>query len=428
MSPNLHAQKFNLYGNKNSQTISFKLINNLIIIPVEINGTKLQFILDSGVGAPVIFNLSDADSLSLPNVEPIKVRGLGTGEPIDALHSKNNIIRIEAMISGAKDIYIIHKDQFDLSSKLGEPVHGMIGYDLLRDFVVTVDYTKEKITFMRPESYKYKKCKKCETFDLEFFRKKPYINAQIVTSDTSVKKDVKLLIDSGGSDAVWLFEDEELKVPEKSFHDFIGEGITGSIYGRRAKLERFELKNFVLNQPNVAYLDSASSFYARRFKERNGSLGGDILKRFKVTFDYPNKKITLKKNNKFKDRFGYNMSGLEVVYGGKELVKIRDNATFIVGDNSDVGAANRVIVNVAYDYQFKPIYTVHKVRPNSPAALAGIKEGDMLVKINNNWAYNYDLQQIIEHLYHKKNKVIRLKVNRDGQEIDFKFKLIDMLQ
>lgn len=424
------AQSFRIYGGKDSQTLSFKLINNLIIIPVSVNGTELQFILDSGVGAPVIFNLSDADSLSLSHVEQIQVRGLGKGEPIEALHSKNNLLKVGAMVGGNKELYLIQKDQFDLSSKLGETVHGMIGYDLLKDFVVTISYSNKRITFTKPEKYKYKKCRKCETFDLEFYRNKPYINAQIVTADTNERKDVKLLIDSGGSDAVWLFEDDELKVPEKSFHDFIGEGITGSIYGQRAKLESFELKNFVLDEPNVAYLDSMSSYHARRFKERNGSLGGAILRRFHVILDYPNAKLTLKKNSKFNEKFGYNMSGIELMYDGKELVKSRDNqrAPFLVSQDNNVTSSNTVFVNVTYNYNFKPIYKIAQVRKDSPAEKAGIMVGDLLVKINNNWAYNYNLQQLTEYLYHKKNKTIKLKVKRDGEELDFKFKLIDMLQ
>ena len=36
--------------------------------------------------------------------------------------------------------------------------------------------------------------------------------------------------------------------------------------------------------------------WLRIYKDRNGSLGGDILKRFNLFFDYANKKLYLKKN------------------------------------------------------------------------------------------------------------------------------------
>jgi hypothetical protein len=55
------AQGFTLASNKKHQKIRFELINNLIIIPVEINGVELTFILDSGVSKPILFNLSQSD-------------------------------------------------------------------------------------------------------------------------------------------------------------------------------------------------------------------------------------------------------------------------------------------------------------------------------------------------------------------------------
>ena len=52
-----------------SEKIKFELIGNLIVIPIEINGFNLSFILDSGVSVPILFNVSDSDSLDLKNIE-----------------------------------------------------------------------------------------------------------------------------------------------------------------------------------------------------------------------------------------------------------------------------------------------------------------------------------------------------------------------
>ena len=424
----VNAQDFRFLGDVTSQTLKFKLINNLIIIPVEVNGSKLSFILDSGVSAPVVFNLTSSDSLELKHIEKIQLRGLGTGEPIEALHSKRNRFRLGDLFAVNKSLFIIHKEQFDLSAKLGITVHGMIGYDLFKDFVVTINYATKKITFTNPEKYRYRRCSKCETFDLEFYKKKPYINAEVVTMNSNKKMQVKLLIDSGGSDSLWLFEDDNFKVPEKAFEDFIGEGITGSIFGMRSKLKSFSLKSFVFEYPNVAYLDSLSTYHAKRFEERNGSLGGGILKRFKVVFDYPNKKITLKKNGVFNDKFGYNMSGIELQHSGKELVKVKGRAAFIVSDDNETTATNTFYYDVNYDYKYQPIYKVAHVRKGSPAENVGILRGDSLVKVNGTFAYNYSLEEIIEKFYEKENKKIKLRINRNGEVIDFEFKLRDLLK
>ena len=80
----LSQGKFQFQGkNTDKQEVSFKLINNLIIIPLEVNGHKLSFILDTGVNKTILFNGIASDSISLNNVNSFFVRGLGSGEPIE---------------------------------------------------------------------------------------------------------------------------------------------------------------------------------------------------------------------------------------------------------------------------------------------------------------------------------------------------------
>ena len=84
------TQGFELPTGKKFEKVNFKLINNLIIIPIEVNGAKLSFILDSGVSKPILFNVSGQDSIQLRNVSEITISGLGGGEPIKGLSSKDN--------------------------------------------------------------------------------------------------------------------------------------------------------------------------------------------------------------------------------------------------------------------------------------------------------------------------------------------------
>ncbi|MCF6280023.1 MAG: aspartyl protease family protein [Flavobacteriaceae bacterium] len=430
ISTDSFGQRFNMLGNDDSYKTSFKLIHNLIIIPIEINDKKLTFILDSGVSSTVIFNLTPSDSLKMNNVKKIYIRGLGDGEPIEALHSRGNRFKMGKLFATNNDLYIVYKEKLDFSAKLGITIHGLIGYDLLKDFVVTIDYVKKRITFTKPKKYKYRRCNRCETFDLEFYRNKPYINGEITVIEPHNKRvPVKLLIDSGGTDSVWLFEDDNIIIPQKSFRDFIGEGMTGSIFGMRSKLKSFKLKSFVFKEPNVAYLDSTSSLHARKFKDRNGSIGGNILKRFKVIFDYPNLKITLKKNSNFKESFGYNLSGIELMHAGQELVQEKSQAAFTVSKgNETLGGSNSVIFDYNYKYVFKPLYSIFQVRKDSPAETVGIEVGDVLIKLNGIFVYNYSLQQLIEKFHGKKNRIIKLVVNRKGKQLKFEFKLKDILE
>ena len=98
--------EFMIQNKKQTDKIKFKLINNLIVIPVEINGVKLSFLLDTGVTKPIIFNfLNVSDTLKIKNTEKIFLRGLGEGESIEALKSNNNIVKIGDAINLNQDLF-----------------------------------------------------------------------------------------------------------------------------------------------------------------------------------------------------------------------------------------------------------------------------------------------------------------------------------
>lgn len=421
-------RSFQFYGkNKNKQELSFKLINNLIVIPLEINNHYLSFILDTGVSKTILFNLTENDSIGLNNIKKVFIRGLGDGEPIEALLSKGNKFRIKNILSPNQELYVILKDAFNLSAKMGTTIHGIIGYDLLKDVIVKVNYNTKKIVFYNPKTYMSSKCRKCEVFPLQFYRKKPYIDVD-VNLDTIdiVKTPVKLLIDTGGSDAMWLFEGtkKNIKTPIKHFKDILGEGLSGTIYGNRSKITSISLGKFYIKEPTVSFLDSISTFNARKFKERNGSLGGNILKLFKLLIDYPNKKITLKKNASLKDGFYYNMSGLYLIYDGQELVKEKAVAGQLEEyGTSELNSISNVSFVETYHYKFKAKYKVDRVVPGSKAAKAGFLKDDIIKSINGKPAYNFTLGEIIQMFKTKPNRKIKMKVKRGITDLKLEFRL-----
>ena len=152
------------------------------------------------------------------------------------------------------------------------------------------------------------------------------------------------MIDSGGSDALWLFENskENIKTPINFFNDILGEGLSGTIYGNRSRIPAIQIESFEIPNPTVSFLDSITTVNAKIFKERNGSVGAEILKRFTVWIDYPNKVLMLKKNSNFSRLFNYNMSGLEVVYNGKQLVKEMEPKSYVDGYNQQLESNNTV--------------------------------------------------------------------------------------
>ena len=408
------------------QSIDFKLINNLIVIPLKINDQKLSFILDSGVAKTILFNITENDSIGLYSVEKVRLQGLGKGKPVEALLSKDNIVSVKNIKNLNQEIYISLQNQFDLSSKMGVTIHGIIGYDLLKNFVVKINYTSSKLTFYNPNFYELKRCKKCEILPLEFYNNKPYIDAEVKLDTVGNKlTTTKLLIDTGGSDAMWLFEGTKnnIKTPKAFFRDILGEGLSGTIYGNRSRIPSLKLNSFEIKEPTVSFLDTITTKNARSFKDRNGSIGGGILERFTIWLDYPNSKIMLRKTSDLNKKFNYNMSGLEVVYNGKKLVKQNQFSSYESSFNDNVSRKNTINFITSFSYSFKPSYKIKSVVKGSPADLAGLEVGDIILKLNNKKAYDYKLTDINYKFQEKDSKKIKMLVSRNGKEMQFEFRL-----
>lgn len=420
--------KFRFYQDQESHTLSFKLINNLIVLPIEVNGNELNFLVDTGVGNSIMFNLSVEDSLRLKNTEKIRLRGLGEGSHIDAIKSSDNLFKIGKVVNGNHMIYLIPGKEFELSSHMGININGIIGGDLFRDFVVDINYTTKRIKFSKPESYIYKTCKNCQVFDLEFYREKPYINIAI-QSKTDEQLKVKLLIDTGGGDALWLFDksSEKISVPEKNFDDYLGKGLSGNIYGKRGKIGKIIIGKYIFSNANVAYPNLSSIEKAYQFTERNGSLASEILRRFRIIIDYPNKKLTFVKRSKYyNDPFLYNMSGIVLAYSGSMLVaeKQNYNSSRILEPNVESTTIEFVY---KYVYAFKQSYEIVQIRKDSPAFRAGLLVGDVILQINGKAAYDFKLGEIMQIFATKPGKRINLLVDRDGEVLTYSFKLENVL-
>lgn len=418
---------FDIVGARNDKSvIPFKLVNNMIVIEASINGQELSFLVDTGIKKTILFNVEVSDSLMLKNVKNVALRGLGEGSELSAISSNGNLFRCQDIVNPGLSLFMITDNLFDLSAKMGIDIHGIIGGDLFDDFVVKINYASQKLTFYDPETYDYPKCKTCETFPLDFYGNKPFIDIY-VTNQEGTEHKVKLLIDSGGGDSLWLFPDSDpnIYVPEKNFDDYLGRGLSGDIYGKRAKLKEIRIGSFLIFDANVSYPDSTSMVTMYLNRDRNGSLGAGILKRFHVIMDYPNSRITLKKNSKFyNEPFLYNKSGIEIVYGGEMLVKEKRSRIGEIDGEKSVS-----ILDIVYSYglTYKPSFKISVVRWGSPAHLAGLRAGDIILEINGKAAYMMKMEEVIHVFSQKAEKRIRMLVDRNGQHLNYEFTLKSLL-
>lgn len=352
------AQMLSL-GNKKRETILFKSVKNLIIVPLYINGKgPYNFVLDTGVGIFLITDPSLIDSLALTNLRTITMNGFGEGKDLSAYISPSLKVDIGHNITGTIAAGILKKDAFDLSAYAGMPVHGLIGYEFFNSFIVRVDYVLNELTVFRPETEFI--LRKGIKIPIDIEERKPYVLSEVVISPKQ-KILAKLIIDTGAGHPLSLETNDGAPfVSLQNIPANLGVGLSGIIKGYISRISsinlgKFELKNVIAAFPD--YNDVAAKVLSVK---RNGNIGNNILKRFIVVFDYSRQAMYLRPSIKYKEPFEHDMSGMELLAQGKE-----------------------------YDH-----FIVSRVEKNSAAYDIGLSEGDELISINFKRASEMNMEEI----------------------------------
>jgi C-terminal processing protease CtpA/Prc len=183
-------------------------------------------------------------------------------------------------------------------------------------------------------------------------------------------------------------------VPESTINTLIGVGLSGLVRGEVGRIEEMRLGEFTFNEPIIAYPDSNAIKEVVSLGDRNGSIGGEVLRRFKSIFHYKDEYILLRENRDLGDNFHYNLSGIEI---------------------------NTPVPDI-------PLYVVSDVRSGSPADKEGVKMGDVIKFVNGESSANLDLNEIIEILQKNRSSRVRLGVERDTLFKSFSFRLDDLLK
>ncbi len=420
---------FQLAGNITKVSIPFELVNNLIIIPIEVNGTKLNFLLDTGVAETIIFSLDDAGEVFFNQSQAIKMKGFGIKEDFDAYRCKNNKLAIKDYKDVNHTIYLVLDQDINISSQVGIPVNGIIGYHFFKNNPIKINYISKKLTILLGTKKQMDKInKKYSKVPLSFFENKPYLQST-TTFEFDKRIDSKLLIDTGNSDALWLFKerDDRILIPNKSINDFLGRGLNGDVFGKRGRIKIFEIDKYKIDNPITSFPDSVITTSIDLAENRVGSVGNEIIKRFDVVFDYNSNFLYLKKNSNFSEPFLFNMSGIEVQHQGLQWIKESYENNPAINNNVFDANGEKVKNNLQFKFELKPVFVISNIRKNSPAEACGLLKNDTLVKINGVEATNLKLQEINDLLKSEEDKNIKIEVERKGQILKFKFQLKSIL-
>lgn len=400
--------------------IPFELYHNLIIVDVIFNEVKLKMIADTGADDSILFSLPSNDSILIKETELIRIKGVGKNDLIDAYLAKDNTLTIKKITNVDFDILIVPNQQIDIVNITGIQINGILGASFFEPFLVEIDYVSKNIILHKNSEKVKRKLEKFQSAPITIENRKPYVNIPVVLENQP--RELKLLLDTGMADGLWLFENEIIKCNDNYFEDILGFGLSGVVSGKRSKVKEILLSDYVIKNALVSY-PAKDYFEGLRISNgRNGSLGGLFLKRFDWFFDYKNNVVYFKKNKLYDQPFEYNMSGLEIQHKGSQWVKYE--VTALDRKNNEVDKVINLYEKVVnYKYELKPIYEIYAVRENSPAFRAGLKEGDQVIKINGKKAINLKIDYFNDVFTSEAGKEITMVVDRKGRYFTFKFQL-----
>lgn len=423
IGPVFGQDSFSIENKKGFFKQRFTLVNDLVLVPVEVNGTELIFLLDTGMNSTIIFSLEARDSLKIKNATTIYLRGMGAGKPLRGLKSLHNTMKLGEAVSRDETIYIVDEEVTGLSGRLGVEVNGIMGYEFFKNFIFEFNYSREFMKVYEPSAYKYRKCRRCVILPLSFRKNKPFVRALL--NNEGEEKEVDLLLDSGSGDAIWLFATAStgIQIPDKSFKDFLGFGISGSVYGERSRIKSLSLGSYKLEEVTTSFPDSLYIKDAINFEERDGSLGGQLLKRFHWVLDYKGQTLRIKPNSHFNTPFEYNMSGVIVEHNGYSIVKSEVRPPAFSIEEGEHGGIEVYSSVRPVKFSLAPEFRIAEIRPDSPAEVAGLQAGDIILKINGRPAHKFSLDKIANIFTSRDGRKIKLLVERDLKEIEFVFRL-----
>jgi len=405
--------------------IPFKLSHNLIIVDVIFNGVKLKMIADTGASKSIIFSLPENDAMVLNEADLISISGAGISEKVEGYLSRKNRIQIENYLNIDFEAIFVFESNLSLFNKLGIPINGILGSSFFKNHLVEINYERKKIILYNPKKRNTKKNNGYTESKIELVKDRPYIFLKTKLEKNNF--DLKLLFDTGLGDGLWLFENDSIKCNSNFFLDYLGKGLSGDIYGKKSRVEEVNLENNVLKSVLVSY--PGVSFFDKNMivQNRNGSLGGEVIKRFNWVLDYENQIVYFKKNNLFDKPFNYNMSGIEIQHSGFNFVKEKIEFAFSTNvinldKNSDFDDYSNY-----FKYELKPNFEIYSIRENSPGEKAGLLVGDKILKINNRYSNKLSIQSIVDLFQSIQGKQIIMVVDREGKILTFKFKLEKIL-
>ena len=339
----------------------------------------LNFILDTGSGG-ISLDSTTVDYFRItPTPSDLTILGIAGIRKVSFIY--NQKLHLPGL---TVDSLNFHINNYDILTQVyGEKIDGIVGFSLLSRYIFNINYDSLKISIFSNGRMKYPRG---GWLYEPILRTLPVQTARIKDAKTT---NSRFLFDIGAGLCLMLnkdfLEDSNFLDKKRVLYAKEAEGVGGKVDMYMTVIKEMRMGPYRFK--NIPVFVFNDTFNITSYPYLNGIIGNDILRRFNLILNYAKREFYFMPNSHYQEGFDYAYSGVELYYIDGEI---------ILGD----------------------------VAIGSPAETAGLREGDILVGINNILGAN--IQQYKTALQSAGEKV-RFIITRDGKLLEFNFKIKSIL-
>jgi len=328
--------------------IPFSYVRNQIIVTGKADDKQeLTFLFDTGATLPVIDTALGLRGTHIADTQFREAEGLTKAE---------SVWISEIQLSGDKgratvnNVAVLLVDLGNISRMMGQKIDAIIGAGWMAGYITEIDYQKKVLRFRSPRSNflegREPDNQRSFLYDLKPINSKASISCLMVTGKIDSGYDYDFLLDTGfggyASVAHSAARESGMYTNETPRIESFASGVTRKFRSNKIRAPFFMLGKINLSGRVVQIDVRNNDEYGQ-----TGIIGNRFLQNYRVTLDYQRKKLLLERVT--------------------EREELDDTERRVLG------------ITVRLDGR---VVSVDKVVRNSPAALAGVRPGDVILAIN----------------------------------------------
>lgn len=344
----------------------------VMVVKAQLEGIKdtFNFILDTGSGG-ISLDSATCSHYNIPTkLTDTTITGIGGIKKVPFVFDKT--LHFPGLSVPRLNFHV--NDYEVLTSVYGERIDGIIGYSFLSRFIVHIDFDNHMMSVYSPGKYRYP--------ERGVTLKPVFTSLPILYMGLKDRKrlNYNFYFDTGAGLCFLLSEqfarDSAILLSKRKPLTTQAEGMLGRLEMRLTVIKEVKMGPYRFhNVPTYLYDDK---YNVTSYPFSGGLIGNELLRRFNMVINYPEREIHISPNRSINEPFDYSYTGLGMYYIDGKII-------------------------------------IMDVIRRSPAELAGLKVDDEVVSVGNSLSFN--IQQY-KNILQVPNQRIKIIVRRNNQLVE----------